>query len=559
MIIRDFLPAAAGIFLSGLLCGNMMPVFSAEVVNAYRKPAEADIQWILAESPSAADSPQPAAEKVPPDGVVNVAHSVPADVKNDNHCLQVRLCEPYIPARPPQAMIPPAPEIDETKKITGLAPETDSVAVITPVISDLSAPVIQMGGQRLPPPPPPSVSAAALSDMPKEPLPDVYPPAAEIKTAMKERFSAHFPHLEPLPEPCGRRLARFDHKETETCDPAACDPVCGENQTGHHTCGKFCGVPEMSGGAAWFSNYWVGADDGDAMRFALPTMFMSRPNVIEHFNAEVQTRIWADYRHWNNAAVIDRTGRIPYYENRGAEQFSFGLEWKVLKSSSAEIRVPLFYQFASGQTRGRETAASAELGNVSVFVKQVLKRNSRWTLTGGAGVMIPTAEDCRSAVGPSVMENNLYYFVSFLGVQWHPDDKKFGQFVVQADIPFKENLVMIDRRRMKAEGQQAVRAGIQAGRWIYRSDDRAKPGRLGLFAEVDYAVVTDGTPLYQLTDGVNSVFVSPLRSSESVLSASAGVPAVFGRTTLQNTVFFPLTGHDRPFSAGYSFSLTRKF
>jgi hypothetical protein len=306
----------------------------------------------------------------------------------------------------------------------------------------------------------------------------------------------------------------------------------------------------MIGSSAWLTGYSVGTD---SFTFTLPTMLLTRPNVVEHFNADVQNRIWADYRHWNNAVSMSSgTGFL----NRAVEQYSFGLEKKVLKRTSMELRVPLIYQFGSGQL---DTAGAVELGNVSVFMKQVLIQRSRWTISGGVGTSLPTANDWQP-FGDARLKNNAYYLVSFLGAQWHPNSNTFGHFVVQADVPVEKNELFFDGSpSVKVNGQHVIRSGVQLGHWIYRADHGKRPCRFGAFAEVNYAVVTEGSPYRGLPDGVNDIFVSAFNSKKSTLSAAVGMPMVFGKLTCTNAVILPVSGNNRPFSAAYSFSLSRQF
>jgi hypothetical protein len=273
-------------------------------------------------------------------------------------------------------------------------------------------------------------------------------------------------------------------------------------------------------------------------------MLLSRPNVVEHFNASVQNRIWADYRHWSNAVSFNG-------ENRAVEQYSFGIEKKILRGTSVEWRIPLFYQYGSKQDDG---STSVELGNMTVFAKQILRQGPRWTFVGGVGASLPTAEDWRPGVG--VLKNNVYYLVSFLGAQWHPNISTFGHFVVQADVPIEKNELFFGSERIKVDGQHVIRAGAQLGRWIYRADHGKRPCRFGLFTEIDYAVATDRSAYW--ADTSNTMYVSA-DTRKSTLSAAIGMPMVFGKLTCMNTLILPISGNNRPFCAAYSFALSRQF
>ena len=212
--------------------------------------------------------------------------------------------------------------------------------------------------------------------------------------------------------------------------------------------------------------------------------------------------------------------------------------------------MPLISQFSSKQNAD----TSVELGNVSVYLKQVLCQDALWTISGGVGATLPTAEDWRL---PTVarLKNNAYYLVPFLGVQWHPNNSTFGQFVVQADVPIVKNELVFGTVRQKIDEQQVIRAGLQLGHWIYHADHIKRPCRLGAFAEVNYATATDGSPLYNL----KGTYGGASDSRKSTLSAAICIPMVSGKLTCANAIVFPISESNRPFNVGYSFSLSRQF
>jgi len=495
-----------------LLCGTLAHFSAAQVVHAYRKPNEADLQWLLGDE----STPPPG-----PSGIAQAGFVTHSNTKSASECALIPHCEPCKPVSSPQQPIPPAPQVTSNKMNVGIASDEDGVINTTAI--NMATPVVQMAGERLPPP----------SEVPKE---------QNVAVSLMDST------VERLPVPGKTNFFDTLKPEQHIVLPNDEELTCSSHKKGENA----FNVPDMLGSSAWLVGYGVGTD---TMQFTLPTMLLTRPNVAEHFNAEVQNRIWADYRHWNNAVSINRNG---VFESRAVEQFSFGLEKRILRRTSAELRVPIIGQFESGQAVSN-TATAAELGNVSVFLKHVLVRNARWTISGGGGTTLPTAENWRSPAVSGRLNNNIYYLVSFLGIQWHPNKDVFGHFVVQTDLPIEKNELVFDSGRLKVEGQQVIRAGVQLGCWIYRNDCGKRPCRLGSFVEVDYAVVTDGTPEWSLANSGNTVYVSAFDSRRSTLTAAVGVPMVFGKLTCTNSVILPISGSDRPFSVGYNFSLNRRF
>jgi hypothetical protein len=566
MIYRRFVLFTAW---SVLFCGNFT---LADVIQAYRTPSEADLQWLLGDAPTLIPS------VASPSVIVQAGHMTKktgALIPTNDPCRPA-----HLPRSLPAPPIPPAPIAATNSMNTGLVAEEEGVVNITSTVFDSATPVVQMS-DRLPPP----------AEIPREQETNLTPLLGEptIERLPAERPPVSVSRERPLPPPCyslfetgcnnglnnvyGTGVYCTD-ESSGLCNDADWDDsfcICftcilsgnyhQKGKYGDNSCAapeeeewirpinkiqkKYAivfSVPDMVGSSAWFTDQYVTIN---SKSFALPTMLLSRPNVVEHFNADVQNRIWADYRHWNNAVTFDG-------ESRGVDQFSFGLEKKILKRSSVELRIPVIYQFGSGAIADSETAV--ELGNVSVFSKHVLIQRPRWTISGGMGTSLPTAKDWRPG-GDVRLKNKAYSLSSFLGAQWHPNSSTFGHFVVQADVPIEKNVLFDNGDPIKIKGQQVIRTGVQLGRWIYRTDHGKRPCRFGVFAEVNYAVVTEGSPEYP----AGGTTISAFNAQKSTLTAAAGMPMVFGKLTCTNALILPISGSDRPFSAAYNFSLTRQF
>ena len=506
-----------------LLCANFVPADSAEVVHAYRKPSEADLQWLFGDTLTHNVAVHHAVvhinESTTSSSVIQAGHAVP---RSHHPCQSVQLPK-----------VPPAPTVATNRVQTGLAEDESGVVNIASAFRKTNDCVVQMSNNRLPPPAeaPENLEVAG---------PTLQPPIERL------------PILERLPE-----LGEWN---TLNDVPATSKNVSPHKHPPHQRSANGRIAPDMLGSSVWFTGHHVGTGNTPPLpnpttntQFTLPTMLLSRPNVAEHFNAKVQNRIWAGYRSWNNAAAFRNPEAI---ERRGIEQFSFGLEKKILPFSSIELRVPMFYQFESGNLGSSGTAV--ELGNVSVLGKVVLLQKAHWTLTGGNAVSLPTAEDWKPLTNAR-LKNKAYNLVSFVGIQWHPNNHSFGHFIVQSDLPIEENELFHGGHSVKVDGEHIIRTGIQLGRWIYRSDSGGRPARLGAFAEVHYAVVTDGSAAHRLSDELSNISVSALDSRSSTLTAAIGIPMVFGNLTCTNSFILPLSGNDRPFSVGYTFSLSRLF
>ena len=556
MTFRPLLNTTAALLCGILFCGSFAPFVSAQVVHAYRKPNETDLQWLFGgDSPSQSE-------------ILQVGFVAPSTVKAAGESTLVPRCEPCKPVNPLRQPIPPAPRVLSNHVSTGIAPDDNRVVNIAPTVNDSAMPIVQMSGERQPPP------AAIPKEEQNESTPIMAPVLEQLPVPNEQKHFLDIPPCAAVNSNCSSDPDLGCSSKEEGINLCLACMICGKrckNKQHGSKNGTVSEVPDMIGSSTWFSDYGVGTSTWWNLfttQFFQPTMLLSRPNVIEHFNAEVQNRIWADYRHWNNAVSIGRPGTeywnylVPDHKRQAIEQFSFGLEKKILRNTSLELRVPVIDQFSSNQS-ANDAARSVELGNISVFLKQVLKRAPRWTLSGGVGVMLPTAEDWQSPLYRCRLNNDMYYLVPFLGVQWHPNKNTFGHFVVQADIPIEKNeLDFVGLEHLKVEGQQVIHTGVQLGRWIYRNDCGPRPCRLGCFAEVNYAVVTGGTSRQYLPQNlinINSIYVDPLDARTSSLTAAVGVPMVFGKLTCTNSVILPISGNEHPFSVGYNFSLSRQF
>lgn len=522
---------------SVLFWSNFVHYVTAEVVQAYRTPSEADLQWLFGDTPGSQSNVSNIPSVSGPSNIVQTGYRVPGRENS---------CDPCMPVDVPRQSIPPAPKAMNSKVNAGLVPEEDGVISISPTVIGSVAPVVQMSGDRLPPPTEvpreqnlPTPSANSIAE--QLPMPGDRATAAEPPNQSPENSLRDFGVDISCDNSWGWDLSGGHcHSEGNDafCTCFTCI-ICGDYRSnkkhsgnpcrarddGDCSCNSYSGkcptvfsVPDMVGGRVWYTGH------------QLPTMLLTRPNVGEHFNAGVQDRIWTDFRYWNNAVATENA-------RYGVEQYTFGLEKKIKQKSSVEIRVPLVYQLASNQA-ANEGAMAVELGNVSVFLKQVAKQTSRWTISGGCGGTLATAKDWQ---GTSELNNNIYYLASFLGVQWHPNKNVFGHFVVQADVS-------VDGNRQKIGGQQVIHTGLKLGRWIYRADNGTRPCRLGGFTEVNYAAITEGTA----GSGM-------LQSNSSTLTAAVGMPMVFGEWTCTNSLILPIQIDDRLLSVGYNFSMTRRF
>lgn len=322
-------------------------------------------------------------------------------------------------------------------------------------------------------------------------------------------------------------------------------------------------APDMVGDAVWIPQRFVGYysdSDGRFEALSQPTALLSRLNVAEHFNAEVRDRLWFDYRHFNNAVTHwSGTPNQRLRSTRAVDQFTFGLEKRILPCTSLELRVPILNQFDSGASFGIGGDASAELGNIALIGKYIFTRTEDFTVVGGIGLTFPTAEDWKLAGTGASLKNKAYNIVPYLGVQWHPNQSTFGHALVQVDVPLSDNELRCGNTSLKLEEQSAIRVGLQVGRWFYRNERGMHSCRLGGFLEIDYTTATDDASSALLRQAGNRLLIASRENKAQSLNLVAGLPILFGQLAITNAVIVPVTSDDRQFSVGYNFSLSRRF
>jgi hypothetical protein len=353
----------------------------------------------------------------------------------------------------------------------------------------------------------------------------------------------------------------------------------------------FCGCwlcanldnPDMVGNGVWgawrvagFSGrFRNGSQSQWADLQASPNLLLSRPDVANHFNAETRNRIWIDYRQFNNAVG---NGRFLAWQNEFIEEsrtlnlFTFGLEKRIGKLSSLEIRVPLIYQYDSGFDAGSLSFANrrnltrgseVEIGNILLTSKYIFARTKKYTLAAGIGTSLPTADDWKITGYDAAIKNKSYNIISFVGAQYHPNDSTFGHLLVQADIPVNGNELQLNDQKINIDESQIIRVGLQLGRWFYRNERGLYSCRIGGFVELDYAIAVNSADNGSLADNINNInysniFISSTKNKPDELNLAFGLPVMFGLLSINNALIIPIS-NDHQFSIAYNFSLSRRF
>ena len=342
-------------------------------------------------------------------------------------------------------------------------------------------------------------------------------------------------------------------------------------------------VPDMIGDSSFVGGgYALGFMDSSFSHLAigeyysqpvpLPAFHLTRLNMAEKFNAQVQNRVYVDWRYFSGAGSLSFNGDE---KSLNASNATFEFERKVGQNSSLELRIPVLYNLDSGQQLTATSTGltnATKLGNMSLVYKQVLRRTHRVTYTGGLGMNTPTAKsydysfNLGNETGRIQIGNDIWRLTPYIGFQWHPNRYAFGQFLTQIDVPLSQSNVTAefdgDSEYGKFYDQTILRINGSIGRWFYRNERASYLTAVGGMLEFHYSqTLNNACDRAVWTTGSNGFTgvsaVSTLDRSD-VLNMVAGLPLEFGKTTVMNALTIPL-GDQRYFTTEYNLSVSRRF
>lgn len=233
-------------------------------------------------------------------------------------------------------------------------------------------------------------------------------------------------------------------------------------------------------------------------------------------------RVYFNYSFFDNALLGDIRGDVSRFTPGVEKTFADG--W-----TSVEVRTPFAATVSSTQSIdpsdpcGIADAEGIEFGNLSVIFKSIVALGDTWAVTGGLQVMLPTASDVAVLSGPGGpalvrIDNQSTRLMPFTGFIWAPDDRVFGQSLLQIDTAANGNPAFI----ATPGGSGLAHVGelqyptfmylsFSAGYWAHRSDT----GRL-----------TGVAPIVEVH--VNQAFQASdvIRSSQYSLGADYGVTSL---------------------------------
>jgi hypothetical protein len=169
---------------------------------------------------------------------------------------------------------------------------------------------------------------------------------------------------------------------------------------------------------------------------------VGRSRISENGTTTPQDRVFFDY------GYFEQVGMTP--GNNHLKRFTPGFEITVLDGmGSFELRIPMAATvdgsiFENGSASTDET----QLGNMALYLKGLLYEENGMGLSGGLGVIFPTADDLDVSFingGKLVaIDNDAFHLQPFLGGYYAPDERFFTQGFAQLDFDVNGNPVSLN-------------------------------------------------------------------------------------------------------------------
>lgn len=290
---------------------------------------------------------------------------------------------------------------------------------------------------------------------------------------------------------------------------------------------------------------------------------VGRMKIAEGGTILPQDRFFFRYSYLDNVRYSNGGQHLNRYVPGFEKSFRDGL-------FSVEIRAPFATNTLSSSTLNGNTFSSGSdtrFGNLTVYLKSLLVDTGKFALSGGLGVVTPTASDTRVSYANGTpllsIQNDSVRLQPFLGGLYTPNDRFFVQSFLQWDGAANGNRVAIN-----STGTGLTSAGritdpsnlfldVGAGYWLYRSNE--KRGLTGIIPMVELHQNSALQPSDTVTAGPFQV--GNFTGTSSLTNIVAGTTLEFGkRSNLTASYVGPIGGGSaRQYDGGLQlfYSLTK--
>ena len=387
-------------------------------------------------------------------------------------------------------------------------------------------------------------------------------------------------------------------------------------------------VPYMIGDTASGSCASVSFRGGLDSTIEHPTLACSRLNISENNTALVLDRFYVSYRHFHN---VSETSVFELENDLNVDRIMFGIEKSYFDGTfSVELRTPISRELSSnfgiiidGANPDRDTLPlsdrSNEFGNISIIFKKMMVQTSRFVLSGGIAVQLPTADDVLArgdlsdrffivddpAPGDPALDadvdldfsvriqNETVNISPFLAWLWAPTDRCFHQGFVQVDVPanpsdasgeFDGDIdpilvfppdfglptipVNVDSQG-KLHQQTLLRLNLNAGYRFYQDPMATWLRSVSGMLELHYTTTLQDAKLIDTELFSYNYLGNPLpvnftlgngANRMDILNTATGFSMQIGNTTVTNGLVLPLSdGSNKAFDAEYNLQIQRQF
>ena len=278
--------------------------------------------------------------------------------------------------------------------------------------------------------------------------------------------------------------------------------------------------------------------------FASPGGGVGTSKIAENASPLPRDRVYMNYSYFDGVPLLPGGVNV--------NRFTPGIEKTFFNGmSSIEVRMP----FASTLSNTLFVASpndtsSTELGNLTIYLKQLLYTSNTLAVSGGLGLTLPTASnatvfDTLGGLPLTYTQNQSVHLLPFLGSLYTPTDQLFVQQFLQFDFDANGNAVSLadNNNILQPAGRlnemSFLYYSVGAGYWLYND-----PNSDRLFTRIAPIVELHYNKSLTQTDAL----LSP--SNLDLLNGVVGMTATMGQNkTLTLAYTSPLSNfHDRQFN-----------
>lgn len=298
----------------------------------------------------------------------------------------------------------------------------------------------------------------------------------------------------------------------------------------------------------------------------LPLGNGSTRKITENNKALPMDRVYFVYNGFKNAlttSVIDNGASG--IADMNVDRYTLGFEktfWD--GTASFEIRMP----FVSGfQINGPGLNLESEnIGDVTMFTKQVLYADDEVLIAAGLGISLPTGSDVEGQINGQdfAINNQAVHLLPYIGFLTMPSDDVFIQAFLELDFAASGNDITIGDPSTTVgtlTEQNVFLANISIGRWIYQDPEAFYLQRIAAIAELHYATTFQDADVIDLQSSGLGGSVGNLANRVDYLNLTAGLQFQLGPlSNLRVGCVVPLKeGFDRQFDSEVQVSFNRFF